>query len=70
MKVMLSEKQAYMAMVCFLERLQERTKSDDLAGYLGDLQINGYDGMPMDSAMWSDWEEAVNMIICNNQDLI
>lgn len=59
----LTEKEAYLAMFYFLEGLQLRTNSDDLASYLGDIQLNSYDGKPMDPALWHDWLKAIEKVI-------
>ena len=61
--ILLNDKQAYLAMYYFLAELQLRTHSDDLASFLGDLQINGFDNKPMDPAMWEDWLEAVQKVM-------
>ena len=60
--VILTQKQAYVAMYYFLHDLQLRTHSDDLASFLGDIQINKSDGEPMDPAMWQDWLQAVKKV--------
>lgn len=58
----LSEKEAYLAMLYFLEELQQRTNSDDIAGFLGGMQLNKYDDQPMDPAHRSDWLKAVEKV--------
>ncbi|MEP6467039.1 MAG: hypothetical protein ABJB05_12085 [Parafilimonas sp.] len=55
----LTTREAYIAMIFFLEDTLTRIKSDDLAGLLGDLSINNDDNKPMDPAMWKDWLNAV-----------
>jgi hypothetical protein len=40
-----------------------RTNSDDLASYLGDIQLNSDDGKPMDIALWNDWLRAIEKVI-------
>jgi hypothetical protein len=57
---MLNEKQAYDAMVRFLDAYWERggRKSEDLAGLLGSLSLLP-DGTPADAAMWEDWLNAL-----------
>ena len=57
----LSTKQAYLAMLKFLEGLYERTHSDDLGGFLGGFQILE-DGEPTDAAAWIDWLDAVSAV--------
>jgi len=59
----LTGKQAFQAMVLFLEGFYERTESDDIGALLGDLQILE-DGNTADPAAWEDWlgsvEQALN----------
>ena len=54
----LTEKQEYLAMFYYLERLYDETNSDELGGLLGSM-ILLEDGRPSDPAVWSDWEEAI-----------
>jgi len=46
--------QAYRAMFYFLEAYYERTGADDVGALLGSMQLLE-DGMPADSAIWSEW---------------
>ena len=48
---------AYQAMFRFLEKYYERTQSDDVGALLGSMSLME-DGMPADSAMWQEWQEA------------
>ncbi|MGO9776719.1 MAG: hypothetical protein ACLPM3_09080 [Terracidiphilus sp.] len=57
MKTM-TDKQAYAAMFHFLKQLYERTKSDDLGGFLGGMCML-QDGKTADPAVLHDWDEAV-----------
>ncbi|WP_221274634.1 hypothetical protein [Thaumasiovibrio subtropicus] len=41
-----------------MDKLYTLTNSDDLAGFLGSMSLLD-DGMPADSAVWSDWLEAI-----------
>ena len=59
MKDTITIQQAYKAMYLYLEGLYEMTGSDDLGGFLGSMSILE-DGKPADSAVWSDWIEAVD----------
>lgn len=59
--------QAYKAMYLYLEALYDMTGSDDLAGFLGGMSTLE-DGKPVDSAIWSDWLEAVDKSK-NNPDI-
>ena len=58
----LTSKQAFQAMVFFLESLYERTESDDIGALLGDLQILE-DGNTADPATWEDWLESVEQVL-------
>lgn len=55
---MLTTKQAFRAMVFFLEGYYERTKSDDVGSLLGDLQVLK-DGATADPAAMEDWDRCV-----------
>jgi hypothetical protein len=57
----LTEKQGYMAMYYYLEKLYEQTKSEDLGGFLGEMRLLA-DGFPADNAIWNDWLVAVNKV--------
>lgn len=54
-------KQAYQAMLLFLEVEYKLTQSDDLGELLGGFQLTD-DGETMDPAAWGDWIAAVNKI--------
>ena len=54
----LTEKQAFLAMVSFLERYYEQTKSDEIGALLGSLQLLD-DEITADPAMWDDWLKIV-----------
>jgi len=58
-RIILNEKQAYLAMMYFLEEIYKRTKSDDIGGILGDMSINKLDNKTMDPAIWLDWIRAI-----------
>jgi hypothetical protein len=55
----LTEEQAYAAMFYFLRQLFERTKSDDLGGFLGAMSTL-QDGSVADPAVLDDWHKAVD----------
>ena len=55
---MLTEDQAYRAMLRFLEDVQSRFGSDDLAALLGGFSLRP-DGTTMDPAAAADWRDAV-----------
>ena len=58
----LTERQAFDAMVMFLEQFYERTDSDDVGGLLSDLMIN-VDNQTADPAAWQDWLNCVQRVI-------
>jgi len=62
-KILLTEHQSYLAMLGFLDGLQKRTSSDDLAIILGSMDINLFDSKPRDPALWNDWLNAIKQII-------
>lgn len=57
----LSIKEAYNAMIEFLDRYYEITKSDDVGSLLGGMMFLE-DGSTMDSAVWNDWLECVEKV--------
>ena len=57
----LSVKEAYRAMVAFLEAYYDRGKSEEIAVLLSSLAA-GPDGRPMDPAHWRDWLTAVEHV--------
>lgn len=59
METLLTKKEAYLSMIHFLEDFLTMVKSDDIASLLGSMHISSDDGEPMDPAIWSDWEDAV-----------
>lgn len=54
----MDEIEAYKAMQIFLEKIYNRTSSDDIGALLGDMIIQG-DGKPSDVAIWDDWISAI-----------
>ncbi len=57
----LTPHQAFKAMYLYLHNLYELTGSEDLAGLLGSMSLLE-DGMPVDSACWEDWIDAIEKI--------
>lgn len=57
-KDILSSRQAYVAMLIFLERYYEMTQADEIGALLGSMQLLD-DGVPADRALLNDWEGAV-----------
>ena len=62
----ITEKQAFQAMVLFLEGYYERTKSDDVGAILSDL-ILLEDGNTADPAAWDDWMKGVHKVLSKSQ---
>jgi hypothetical protein len=54
-----TDKQAFLAMVAFLQDHYERTGSDDVGGLLGGLSMLP-DGSTADPAAWQDWLKALH----------
>ncbi len=57
----LTERQAFEAMVMFLEQFYERTDSDDVGGLLSDLMINA-NNQTADPAAWPDWLTCIRQV--------
>ena len=58
-----SDKQAFLAMFLFLEAYWERNgRPDELGSLLGSMMAL-QDGMPADSAMWTDWRVALERAV-------
>ncbi|HBS48128.1 TPA: hypothetical protein DEO28_03525 [Candidatus Dependentiae bacterium] len=55
----LNVKEAYNAMVDFLDKYYEKIHSDNVGSFLGCLVLLN-DGMPVDIALWEDWIDSVN----------
>lgn len=66
--ISLTQDEAYLAMINFLEDTLTRIKSDDLAALLGAMDLNPYDNKPMDPALWSDWLKAVQKVVQSSKD--
>jgi hypothetical protein len=63
MKETLTIRQAFEAMVVFLEACYERMHSDDIGSLLGDLDTHLWaDGITGDPAAWKDWLESVQKV--------
>ena len=61
----LTTKQAFEAMVLFLEEFYNRTQSDDVGALLGQLRLFE-DGSTADPAAWYDWVECVEKVLSNS----
>lgn len=55
-------RQAFEAMLLFLEDIYKRTGSDDLGALLGDFQMLE-DGTTADPAAWQDWLSSVRRVM-------
>jgi hypothetical protein len=58
----LTERQAFEAMVRFLEGVYDRTQSDDIGGLLSDLLIVEANETA-DPAAWKDWMNSVQTVL-------
>jgi hypothetical protein len=58
----LTDKQAFVAMIEFLDVYYQQTQSDDIGALLGSLQLLE-DGKPADPAMWHDWLQSIEKIL-------
>lgn len=58
----LNPSEAYRAMFYFLQAHYERTGADDIGALLGSMQLLE-DGMPADSAIWSEWLLVVTKVL-------
>jgi hypothetical protein len=67
MQETLTIRQAFEAMVVFLEVYYERTHSDDIGALLGDLNTHLWaDGITGDPAAWKDWLESVQKVLMSD----
>ena len=57
----LTEKQAYLALIEFLDYYYEQTQADEIGELLGSLQLLE-DGKPADPAIWEDWLKSIEKI--------
>lgn len=57
----LTEEEAFQAMIKFLEKYYNLTKSDDVGGLLGSLMIVE-NGKPLDIALWYDWIKSLEEV--------
>jgi hypothetical protein len=64
---LVSVRDAYRAMFRFLDVYYELTKSDEVAGLLGGMNLRD-DGTSMDPAMWHEWLKAVQKAISSEPD--
>jgi len=61
---MLTIRQAFDVMVCFLDDYYQRGKSDEIAVLLGGLNVHLWaDGMTADPAFWGDWMKCVQRML-------
>jgi len=64
----LTEKQAFQAMVLFLEYFYHRTNSDDIGGLLSDLLMSE-EGITADPAAWEDWQNSIQQILKTQSEI-
>ncbi len=57
----MNEIETYRAMQLFLEKIYNRTSSEDIGSLLGDMIILE-DGKTADSAIWNDWIDAIRKV--------
>ena len=62
----LTENQAYAAMFHFLDRIYDRTKSNDLGTLLGGMSMLA-DGSPADPAIISEWRLAIEFALTGGE---
>jgi hypothetical protein len=62
----LSDRQAFEAMVLFLEGFYERTQSDQVGGLLSDMMAFA-GGETADPAAWGDWLECVQKVLTSDR---
>ncbi|MBF2049629.1 MAG: hypothetical protein EDM05_043410 [Leptolyngbya sp. IPPAS B-1204] len=62
----LTEKQAFEAMVLFLEGFYQRTQADEIGGLLSDL-LMAENGTTADPAAWQDWMDCVQRVLAAKQ---
>ena len=65
----LSIKQAYLAMIAFLEASYKRISSDEFSGYLRGMKLLE-NAKTSDPLMWNKWLEAVNAVFGDKDGLI
>ncbi len=58
-----TEKDVFEAIILMLEKYYEKTNSDDIGSFLGDLQHPSY-GVTADPAAWHDWQRCLQQIKC------
>jgi uncharacterized protein (DUF2225 family) len=58
---LVSEQEAFEAMILVLEEYYYKTDSDDLGSFLGDL-LHGMYGSTSDPAAWEKWQECLKKI--------
>lgn len=60
---LLTVRQAYIAMIDFMEGYYDRMPSAELGGYLSRCELSS-DGIPANPAAWSDWLAAIKKLSC------
>lgn len=61
--VLLTAREAFEAMVCFVNQFAARAAGNDLPTLIGDISLDVWaDGGPTDPAAWDDWLECVREV--------
>ena len=61
--------QAFQAMIKFLEKYYNFTKSDDIGSLLGGMDTSFWgNGKTFDPALWQDWIESVEAVLQNTKE--
>ena len=58
---LVTEYEAFEAMIFYLEENYHKTQSDDLGAFLGDLLHHEY-GETADDAAWEKWQECLQQV--------
>jgi hypothetical protein len=59
----LTERQAFAAMVLFLEQFYQRTESDEVGGLLSDLNFSADEAQTADPAAWQAWLDCIQQAV-------
>lgn len=68
MEKKITKKQAYIAMIKFLEIYYAKGNFDDIGSLLGEMDFLS-DGSTADSASWEEWIDSVNAIVKSEESL-
>ncbi|NCT73495.1 MAG: hypothetical protein GXC78_03110 [Chitinophagaceae bacterium] len=65
-KILLTEKEAYVAMQLFVENVWSMTNDEGLAIMLSSMNILN-DGSTADPAYWEDWQDCINKVVAGRK---